>query len=140
MGNEEKGSFQDLYNKVLVELDALHKGIFDESEAMNVAALCLLAQNKLLRLLSAAEFRARSLKRDIDFAKADAYLRHRAPGDDGKKPTENAISALVNKDDEVHRCYSEQNNAEKEAKELANILALLKDAHITFRSLNKKGV
>lgn len=134
---EELKQFKLKYAKILDELDVLHRGVYDPTDAEQTAALCLLAQALLIRVQASAEFRARSLKRDIDFVKAEAYARIREQHT-GKKITETAIVQLVNKDAEVHNAYHEQNRAEREAKELTNILALLKDAHITFRTFAKK--
>lgn len=134
------GNFEEVYDKVLIELDTLHKGVFDEDEASSRAAMCLIAQASLLSALASADLRARSLKRDIDFAKADAYARlKKTPSEDGKKVTESALAQLVIKDEEVRRISVEQSEAERDYKHLSNILALLRDAHITFRSI-KKGV
>lgn len=133
-------SFKKNYNKVLKELDALARGTFDETEAKGVAALCLLTQVGIIKLLSNAEQTARGLKRDLEFAKSDAYYRIRETKDSstGKKIAETAVSNLVPRDEEVNKVYQEWNTAEKEAKELNTILNILKDAHVTFRSLKEK--
>lgn len=133
-------AFKEKYSKVLIELDALHRGVFDEADAEAVAALCLLAQAALINIQATAEFTARALKRDIDFAKAEAYSRFKSATVDGKKPTDTALTMLVNKDEKVSKVYSEQNKAEKESGELKNILALLKDAHLIFRAMTKRNV
>jgi hypothetical protein len=133
-------SFKKNYYALLSEVDNLYRGVFDAAEADSVAALALITQAALVREIGNAETKARSLKRDIDFAKAEAYMNFKSQKtDDGKKLTENALSAMINKDDEVHRLYDEQNKAEREAKEFSNILAITRDAHIMFRSLSKKG-
>lgn len=132
------GHFQKNYNKVLEELDILHRGVYDADEGIQTAALALLTQAPLIKIQAAAEHRSRSLKRDIDFKKAEVYAQIKAQSSE-KKITEATLTHLINKDPDVHRLYQEQNVAEKESKELSNILAMLKDAHITFRSLAKKG-
>jgi len=137
--DELLGNFQQKYHLVLNELDSLHKGSFDEEEASQMAALCLLSQAALLADLAAADLRSRSLKRDIDFAKATAYAEIKSNPPDGKKVTEAALANLIVKDDEVRRITKEQTEAERDYKHLANIHALLKEAHITFRGI-KKGV
>lgn len=137
--NDLELPFKKLYNKVLEELDTLYRGVYDPSEAAQTAALCLLAQAALIRMQATAELNARGLKRDIDFAKAEVYFEIKKNADPGKKLTDKALDHLVNKNDRVHKLYQEQNQAEKEAKEWNNILSLLKDAHITFRSFAKKG-
>jgi hypothetical protein len=134
-------AFQRKYHKVLIELDALHRGSFDSDEAGEVAGLCLLAQAALITQQSSAEVSAKSLKRDIDFKKAEVYLELRNnPPDGNKKLTETALTNMVTQDAGVQDKCKEQAEAEKEAKEYTNILALLKDAHITFRAMVKKGV
>lgn len=133
------GNFNERYNKVLTELDSLAGGTFDEDEAPNMAAMCLLAQAALLSDLAAADLRSRALKRDIDFAKANAYSELKINPPDGKKVTESALAQLIIKDSEVRRISQEQNLAERDYKQLSNIHALLKEAHLTFRSI-RKGV
>jgi hypothetical protein len=66
-------SFNEKYKKILTELDAMHRGVFDDTESENLAAVCLLAELSLTKELAIAEHRMRALKRDIDFAKAKAY-------------------------------------------------------------------
>lgn len=132
-------AFNRTRRKALKALDELHQGIFDEAEAQNAASLCLLCIAALIPQQSAAELRARSFKRDIDFKKAEVYLRLRNNPPDGKKPTETALTNMVIVDPDVTELYKGQGQAEKEVKELTNVLALLKDAHIMFRALIKKG-
>jgi hypothetical protein len=130
--------FEEKYHMVLSQLDSLYKGTFDENESSSLAAFCLISQAALLEELAAAELRARALKRDIDFAKADAYSKLKSTPSE-KKVTETALAQLLVKDDEVKRITKEQNEAERDAKHLANIYALLREAHLTFRSLKKGG-
>lgn len=132
-------NFEDKYNKVLLELDSLHKGRFDEEEAPNIAALCLIAQASLLKDLAEADLKSRSLKRDIDFAKAKAYFDLKEKPIDGKKASESALAQLVLLNEDVKNITQEQNEAERDFKYLTNIHSLLKEAHLTFRSI-KKGV
>lgn len=129
--------FETNYQKVLKELDVLYNGTFDADEGAQIAALCLLTQAPLIKIQASAELRARGLKRDIEFKKAEVYsdIRKNTTG----KLTESALQQQINQNADIHKLYQEQNDAEREAKELSNILALLKDAHITFRSIAKKG-
>jgi len=131
--------FNEKYHIVLDQLDSLYKGTFDEEEASGMAAMCLITQAAMLTDLASSDLRTRALKRDIDFAKANAYFQLKNDSSDGKKITEAALASLIAKDDEVRRVTKEQNEAERDYKHLANIHALLKEAHITFRSI-KKGV
>lgn len=133
-------NFEDKYHKVLLELDSLSRGTFDEDEAPNMAAMCLITQAALLSDLAAADLRSRALKRDIDFAKATAYSNIKDSPHDGKKVTESALAQLIITDAEVRRISNEQNLAERDYKHLSNIHALLKEAHLTFRSIKKVGV
>jgi hypothetical protein len=130
--------FEEKYHKVLLKLDSLSRGTFDEDDATAMAALCLIAQAALLSDLAAFDLRSRSLKRDIDFAKATAYAKLRKdPIVDGKKVTESALSQLIIIDPDVKRISDEQNIAERDYKNLSNIQSLLKEAHLTFRSIKK---
>ena len=130
-------SFKKRYNTVLVELDALYKGVFDDTEADSAAALCLLAQAALVKELGSAETRSRGLKRDIEFAKSDAYVELRANPPNGKKLAVTEAPLLINKDPNVQRLSREQNLAEKEARELAQLQGILREAHITFRMVKR---
>ena len=78
-----------------------------------------------------------TLTADIDFAKAELYLKFKSDSPD-KKFAEWALTQMVNADPSIGKLYHEQNVAEKEAKELTNIFFLLRDAHVTFRSISKK--
>jgi hypothetical protein len=133
------GGFNEKYLKVLKELDSLASGTFDEDDAPSMSAMCLITQAALLSDLAAADLRSRALKRDIDFAKANAYANLKDNPLDGKKVTESALAQLIIKDSEVRRISNEQNLAERDYKQLSNIHALLKEAHLTFRSI-RKGV
>ena len=132
-------NFNKKYHKVLTELDALYKGSFHESEGDSAGALCLIAQASLLESLGSADLRARSLKRDIEFAKAKAYKELKDNPPNGKKLAVTEAPTLLAADPEVQKLSKEQNEAEKEAKELNNILLILRDAHILFRNIGKKG-
>ena len=129
--------FDEKYHKVLLKLDSLSRGTFDEDDASAMAAACLLAQAALLSDLSSTDLKSRALKRDIDFAKANAYAGLKNVSIDGKKVTESALAHLILRDDEVRRISIEQNEAERDYKHLSNIHALLKEAHLTFRSIKK---
>jgi hypothetical protein len=130
-------AFEEKYHKVLLKLDSLSRGTFDEDDASAMAAACLLAQAALLSDLSSTDLKSRALKRDIDFAKANAYAGLKNVSIDGKKVTESALAHLILRDDEVRRISIEQNEAERDYKHLSNIHALLKEAHLTFRSIKK---
>jgi hypothetical protein len=131
-------SFNEKYKKILTELDAMHRGVFDDTESENLAAVCLLAELSLTKELAIAEHRMRALKRDIDFAKAKAYQNLKEKKEEGKKITETALSFLINLDENVNELYTQQNDAEKKAKEFSIILGILKDAHLLFRAKSKK--
>ena len=131
-------AFQKNYKKILVELDEMHRGVFDDSESENLAAACLLTEAALTKELAAAEHRSRALKRDIEFAKAKAYSVLKDKKEEGKRVTEAALAIYVSMDPEVNSLYEKQNTAEKEAKEYSIIMGILKDAHLLFRAKTKK--
>lgn len=142
--NRENSSSDDQimsnYQRLLSEMDSLAKGVFDESDSASYASLALITMAGLSSRVALSKSRARGLKRDIDFAKADAYFRFRSSGgDDGKKLTETALAQMVLVDPDVRRICVEYNEAEKEAEEYSNIYNMIKEAHITFRGLGKKG-
>ena len=131
-------AFVRRYNKLLAQLDELHRGVFDDTAADEAAALALLAQAAGIKQLANAEARAKGLKRDIDFAKAKVYADLKKNPPDGKKLTEPALAAAVTVDEKVQKVITDHIDAEKEFKEVSNILDLLRDAHITFRGIGKK--
>jgi hypothetical protein len=135
--NELITGFEEKYHKVLRKLDSLSRGTFDEDDASAMAAMCLIAQAALLSDLASTDLKSRALKRDIDFAKANAYSVLRSTTIDGKKVTESALAHLILKDAEVRRISIEQNEAERDYKHLSNIHSLLKEAHLTFRSIKR---
>lgn len=134
---EEHQGFKKVYAKVLKELDVLSEGVYNPSDAEKTAALCLLAEARLIRLQAFAEYQARHLKRDIDFIKAEVYSEVREEHK-GQRISEENVKQKVNQDKRVHKIYQEQNLKERESKELTNLLSLLRDAHYTFRSCAKK--
>jgi len=133
----EKSAFEKKYEKVLEELDCLYKGTFSESEGPGAAALCLLAMNDLVREVGEAEFSARAAKREIDFAKAEAYEALKGTTIEGKKLAEAALAVLILKDNKVMEASKKYNEAERQSKDLSNFYGLLKEAHITFRGIKK---
>ncbi len=136
----QKKPFRELYEKVLSELDALHQGAYNAADAQQTAALCLIAEDALIRLSGEADVKSRGLKRDVEFSKAEASSRIREErAEKNMKITESALSQLVTLDSQVHGLQDEYHHAEKEAKQLSNVLGLLKDAHITFRGFAKKA-
>jgi hypothetical protein len=135
------GDFSDKYYKTLKALDKVHKGNFDDNEAINMAALTLLAQGALFTELASADLRSRSLKNDLRIEESNAYSRLKGTkGPDNKTLTETALAQLILTDPEVQRISKEQIEAEKEYKNLNNIFGLLKEAHLTFRSIKAKQV
>ncbi len=135
---EDPDNFTKFYSEILKTLDDLHRGVFNEGNSDRIAAACLLAQVGLSKALSEAEHRARSLKRDVEFDKAEVYLRPRPKADGDKKITEAALASIISRDEKVIETQKQQSEAEKEAKNLATILGVLRDAHLLFRALIKK--
>lgn len=135
-----ESTFNERYNRVLEELRALDAGQFDDTEAKNVAALCLRAQLALSKAQTSAEARGKALKKNVEFEKASAYLKFKKdPPKDLGKMTEATLNALVNSDEKVNEIINQQIEAERQAKDYTNILNVLANAHVTFRTLIKKG-
>lgn len=131
-------AFERRYNEMLGHLDNLHRGTFSDTEADEAAALCLLTSAAAIKIVGHYESIARGCKRDIDFAKAQAYARLKKDPPDGKKLTEPALANAIIEDKTVQEKIDAHINAEKDFKEMQNILDLLKDAHITFRGISRK--
>jgi hypothetical protein len=132
-------AFTKRYHLLLSHLDELHRGVFDETAADESAALALLAKAAGVKQLANAEAKAKSFKRDIDFAKAQVYAKLKKDPPEGKKLTEPALAAAVVCDEKVQEAIADHIDAEKEFKEFSSILDLINDAHITFRGIGRKG-
>ena len=98
------------------------QGTFDEEDAQGVASLCLLALAALDEEGKSTEFRARSLKKDIEFAEASAYSVLKNSKIDGKKPSEAALAQLVVLDPDVQRISKEQIEAERVGDQVRHIV------------------
>ena len=132
-------AFQTRYAKLLDKLDQLERGVFDDTEGDEAAALALLTEAALIRQLSQAEARSKTYKRDVDFAKAKAYSKLKKSPPEGKKLTEVALAHAVNQEAEVIESYDQYVDMERQFKEFNNLLSLIKDTHITFRGIGRKG-
>lgn len=132
-------AFEERYYRVLEELKALDSGTFDDTEAKALAAACLRTQVIVSKLQTEADARAKMLKKDVDFEKASVYLRMKKNPPKDLKLTDEGLKQAMNADDKVLEIIKEQIEAEKEAKDLSNLLNILANAHVTFREIFKKG-
>jgi hypothetical protein len=130
-------NFEKKYQQVLRRLnDLYHSRLLDE-DAFPVAAFCLIAQNALFTDLKSYDVKSRAFKSDIKFAEADAYKKLKSAKTAEKKPTETELAQLVAIDPAVKEAIQKQIDAETEYKHLINLQNLLKEAHLTFRSIKK---
>lgn len=128
--------FVERYTKVLRELDLLYSGSYDKDDADKMAALTLLARSNLASLLANAEMRAKSIKREIDFMKADLYCDLKEKSE--VKLTDVGLSKMVDKDEKINDKYKELFEAERTAKKFSGLFGVLSDAHISFRLYSRK--
>lgn len=127
---------QKLVELVLKHVKAVHHGDFDSTKADAVAGVALEAQLELAGPLSEAEFRAKHAKHEVEYIESETAYKVRSASD--KKISEANLEQLVNKDPEVRKAKLNFANAEKEFKKWQYIFGTLKDAHIFFRTLDKK--
>ncbi len=130
-------NFEKKYQHVLQRLNDLYHGRFLDEDAFAVAAFCLIAQNALFADMKSYDTKARAFKADIKFAEADAYKALKSNKDKDKKITETELAQLVSIDPAVKEAIQKHIDAETEYKHLQNLQNLLKEAHLTFRSIKK---
>jgi hypothetical protein len=135
--NEDFSSdFETKYQHVLARLNDLYNGRLTDEEAFPLAALCLLTQNALFTALKSYDVKSKAFKSDIKFAEAEAYKSLKYSKSD-KRMTETELAQLVTIDPAVKEAIEKYSTAETEYKHLQNLQGLLKEAHLTFRSIKK---
>ena len=107
----------------------------DDGEAW--AALALEAQIELTEFLADAELISKEKKLLVEALEGQKYLTYKKEKDKDEKPTEALLKAKVAQDKEVNDLKKEQFKAESDFSKWKNLFAVLKDAHILFRNLNK---
>jgi len=146
MSNEENqaqteedlsSNFDKKYQQVLRRLDDLYHGRLLDEDAFPVAAFCLIAQNALFTDLKSYDVKSRAFKADIKFAEAEAYKTLKSAKSADKKMTETELAQMVAIDPAVKEALQKQIDAETEYKHLINLQNLLKEAHLTFRSIKR---
>jgi hypothetical protein len=129
-------NFEKKYQQVLRRLDDLYHGRLLDDDAFPVAAFCLIAQNAVFTDLKSYDVKSRAFKADIKFAEAEAYKTLKSSKTD-KKMTETELAQMIAIDPGVKAAIQKHIEAETEYKHLQNIQNLLKEAHLTFRSIKK---
>ena len=132
---ELKAGFEKKYDRVLYQLNELYHGRFIEDDAPSMSGFCLLAQSALFDEMKSADVRARSLKSDVELKKSEVYHKLKSSKSDGGKVTETALAQLVTVDPSVNAAIKAYIEADAEFDTLVNFHNLLKEAHITFRSI-----
>jgi hypothetical protein len=138
-------NFEKKYQQVLRRLDDLYHGRLLDDDAFPVAAFCLIAQNALFTDLKSYDVKSRAFKSDIKFAEAEAYKSLKSSKTDKtdkadkaeKKMTETELAQMIAIDPDVKAAIQKHLDAETEYKHLQNLQNLLKEAHLTFRSIKK---
>lgn len=104
-------------------------------EAEKLAAKFLHAQIMLGEALRSADLDARMRKSGLKAVKAAVYLDEAKKGE--RKPTEAALSALVDSNSLVTSEQTGFDQAEVDRNELDNLLNVARDGHIFFRGVAK---
>jgi hypothetical protein len=102
-------------------------------EAEKLAARFLLAQIQVSEALKKVDLDTRMRKVGVKSIKAAVYLDEAKKGD--KKPTEAALSALVDSNILVIKEQNSFDQAEVDRNELESMLSVARDGHIYYRGI-----
>lgn len=127
------GFYEELENDIK---NAYEKGVGPD-EAERLAAKFLLAQLSAGQELSNLDLSARMKKTGLKACKAEAYLQYAKVTGDAKKPTEAALSAMIDSDKTVLEEQDGLDKAEVQRDLLENYLAVFQEAHLYYRALLK---
>lgn len=123
--------FQKLTNKIK---DSYETGVTME-EAEKLAGEFLHAQLEVASQLKVADLDARMRRSGVKAVKAGVYLDAVQKSD--KKPSDVMLTAIVDTDETVKTEQDAYDASEVDKDYLENVLNILRDAHIHFRTIAK---
>jgi hypothetical protein len=130
-------NLQSLVDCVLDELENIKNRDFDVKNANSTAAAALQAQVKLADHLANLEFNAKNAKNELKFIEANVAIDLRDNSD--KKITEAHLNHLIEKESKYKEAKDRLLESEREFKKWDYIYNTVKEAHIFFRNIDKKG-
>lgn len=125
------------YEELEQNIKSAYESAVSPEEAERLAAKFLLAQLEAGRELAALDLDSRMKKTGLKSLKAAVYLESCSKGENGKKPTEATLAALVDSDKLVCQEQVAYDTAEVERDKLDNYLNIFREAHIFFRGVSK---
>jgi len=129
-------AFEEQVKAITEETDSFYKGVSNPDDAKKVALLCLKAKYNGNLLVNQAEYRAKCIKRDIEFVKTDTYSKIRK--DSTTKMTEATVNNEVMMAKEVRETISSHLKHEKDAKNYHGLMDWIQETHLTFRQFSKQ--
>lgn len=132
-------TLEKLLDKCLAELSAASNGDCEPENAEKNAALFLELQLRLAGFLASAEYRAKTIKNEVERLSSQKYFEFKsgALGSE-KKLTEAALEHAISKDEEIFKLKEEMLKSEAEYKKWNYIINVLSNGHILYRNLSKK--
>lgn len=135
-----KAEFEELVQKCFTELQLASQEKYDTEKAEKTAAMFLAAQIKLAFFIEDIESAARHSKAYIEKIEADKYFEIKDGATSGKKITEAALEQSVAHDTAVVDAKKANCDAEAELRKFNYLMASLKEGHIFFRGMGRKGI
>lgn len=129
------------FEKLCKQLESKIVAAYEEGVTLEVAERLagefLFAQLQVSAQLKTASLDSRMRKSGVKAVRAAIYLESAKPGADGKKPTEAALTALLDSNELVNGEQTAFDEAEVAAEELERYYNIFQNAHIYFRGIAK---
>ncbi len=128
-------NFKELCQSLENKIKASYEEGVTLDEAEKLASEFLYAQLRVSQELANRDLDARMKKTGVKAVRAAIYMDAASKGE--KKPTEAALSAIVDTNDVVQSEQNSLDEAEVATSELQRIFSVFKEAHVHFRQLSK---
>ena len=130
---------QTMITSCMKELEAAHEARYAPERADRTAALFLDTQLRLASYVVDIDFRTRMSKNELDRVSAEKYFELKAAALTGadKKMTEASLEHAIAKDEAVYKVKEEVARSESEQKKWANVMSIMNNGHIFFRTVSK---
>ncbi len=129
-------AFEEQVKAIREETDSYYKGVSNSEDAKKVAILCLKAKYNGNILKNQADYRAKCVKRDIEFVKTDSYAQIRK--ESKTKMTEAAVNNEVLMDEKVRETVTSHLKAERDSRNYSGLMDWIQETHLTFRQFAKQ--
>ncbi len=130
-------SLKELIERCMKELNDAHENRHITDQADRVAALFLDVQMQLADYIVELDFKTKMAKNELSRVEGVKYFDYKsAPGAD-KKMTDAAVQHAIAKDEEVFKVKTELAQHESNQKKWANVMGIMNNGHIFFRTISK---